>query len=243
MCFFRKRKKAKLAKQEAERIAAAQAAREAEQAAEAAAKRTMNEMLAAKAAQEQAAAQEVAEKQAAEAAAKRSEAAKKAAATRAANKAAAEQAEQQRIAAETAQKERIAAEKAAIKGHVVIKPSRDGRFVYVIYAGNKQVIAKSAQTYASVANCKSAVESVAKIAKSVPIEDQTLASNETFKYPKFELYLDNGDKYRFRLCASNGQNLLACTQGYTQKASCKNGIQSVITNCAGEIEVDMGNDA
>ena len=95
---------------------------------------------------------------------------------------------------------------------------------------------------ASVDTCRSAVKSVAKIAKSVPIEDQTLVNWEEQKYPKFELYMDNGDKYRFRLCASNGQNLLACTQGYTQKASCKIGIQSVIANCQGEVQVDLGND-
>ncbi len=233
--FFSKKKKAQ---KEAERAEAARIAAERAAAEEAAAKKALEDIAAAeKAAIEQAEAEKAAEK-----AAKRSEAAKKAAATRAANKAEAERIEAERIAAEQAEAERIAAEKAAIKGYAVVKPSRDGRFVYVIYAGNKQVIAKSAQTYASAANCKSAVESVAKIAKSVPIEDQTLVNKETFKYPKFELYMDNGDKYRFRLCASNGQNLLACTQGYTQKASCKNGIASVIANCQGEVALELGND-
>ena len=32
---------------------------------------------------------------------------------------------------------------------------------------------------------------------------------------------------RFNLLEANGQNILACTQGYTQKNSCKNGIRSV----------------
>ncbi len=233
--FFSKKKKAR---KEAERLAAEKAAAE-----QAAAKKAAEEKAAKEAAAKKAEAERVAAEQAAkEAAAKRSEAAKKAAATRAANKAEAERIEAERIAAEQAEAERIAAEKAAIKGYVVVKPTRDGRYVYVIYAGNKQLIAKSAQTYASIANCKSAVESVGKIARTVPVEDQTLVSKEAFKYPKFELYLDNGDKYRFRLCASNGQNLLTCTQGYTQKASCKTGIQSVIANCQGEIEVDLGND-
>ena len=35
--------------------------------------------------------------------------------------------------------------------------------------------------------------------------------------------------------ANNGQQLLACTQGYTQKSSCKNGIQSVIANAHAKI--------
>ncbi len=175
------------------------------------------------------------EKAAAEKAAadKRSEAAKKAAATRAAKKAEEERLEQERIAAEKAEAARLA----AIKGYMIVKPTKDGRFVYVVVAGNKEVIAKGAQTYASAATCRNAVESVAKIAKSVPVEDQTLAKFEEQKFPKFELYMDKGGKYRFRLFASNGQQLLACTQGYTQKSSCKNGIQSVIANCEGRIEI------
>lgn len=49
---------------------------------------------------------------------------------------------------------------------------------------------------------------------------------------KFEVYTDKGDKYRFRLKASNGQPILA-SQGYASKASCMNGIESVKKN-AGE---------
>ena len=176
------------------------------------------------------AAEKTAEQIAAE---KRSDAAKKAAATRAAKKAEEERLEQERIAAEKAEAARLA----AIKGYMIVKPTKDGRFVYVVVAGNKEVIAKGAQAYASAATCRSAVESVAKIAKSVPIEDQTLVKFEEQKFPKFELYMDKGGKYRFRLFASNGQQLLACTQGYTQKSSCKNGIQSVIANCEGRIEI------
>ena len=173
--------------------------------------------------------------QEAEEAKKRSEAAKKAAATRAAKKAEEERLEQERIAAE----QREAARIAAIKGYMIVKPSSDGKFVYTVVAANKEVIAKSAQTYASVANCKSAIKSVAKIASSVPIDDMTLLDRdpEEFKYPKFELYKDKGDKFRFRLCASNGQNILTCTQGYTTKPACKKGIASVIANCEGRIEV------
>ena len=198
-------------------------------------KLTAAEKAAAEQAATEQAAREAAEKAEAE---KRSAAAKKAAATKAAKKAEQERLEQERIAAEQAELARIA----AIKGYMVVKPTKDNRFVYVVVAGNKEVIAKGAQTYASVATCRGAVESVAKIAKSVPIEDQTLTKYEEQKFPKFELYMDKGGKYRFRLFASNGQQLLACTQGYTQKSSCKNGIQSVIANCEGRIEVSKETD-
>jgi uncharacterized protein YegP (UPF0339 family) len=47
--------------------------------------------------------------------------------------------------------------------------------------------------------------------------------------PKFELYLDRAGKYRFRLKARNGE-IIAVSEGYTAKASCENGIDSVRKN-------------
>ena len=46
---------------------------------------------------------------------------------------------------------------------------------------------------------------------------------------KFELYKDKAGEFRFRLKAANGQNILA-SEGYSQKASAKNGIESVKKN-------------
>ncbi len=45
----------------------------------------------------------------------------------------------------------------------------------------------------------------------------------------FEIYKDNAGEFRFRLKATNGENILA-SEGYTSKASCKNGIESVKKN-------------
>lgn len=46
---------------------------------------------------------------------------------------------------------------------------------------------------------------------------------------KFEVYQDKAGEYRFRLKASNGQNILA-SEGYKTKASCMNGVESVKAN-------------
>ena len=46
---------------------------------------------------------------------------------------------------------------------------------------------------------------------------------------KFEIYKDKEGKFRFRLQANNGQNIIA-SQGYTTKKSCLNGIASVKKN-------------
>lgn len=45
----------------------------------------------------------------------------------------------------------------------------------------------------------------------------------------FEVYQDKAGEYRFRLKASNGQNILG-SEGYKTKASCLNGIESVKIN-------------
>jgi len=48
---------------------------------------------------------------------------------------------------------------------------------------------------------------------------------------KFELFTDKAGEYRFRLKAGNGEVILA-SEGYKQKASALNGIDSVRRNAA-----------
>jgi len=47
--------------------------------------------------------------------------------------------------------------------------------------------------------------------------------------PKFEIFKDVSDEFRFRLKAPNGE-IIAISEGYTTKASCLNGIKSVKKN-------------
>ena len=127
------------------------------------------------------------------------------------------------------------------KGKFEVKRTSDRRYMFNVRAGNTQVIASS-QIYASMAACRNGIESVGKNAPIAPIEDQTLSSVNEEKCPKFQIYFDKGGKYRFNLIAANGQNILACTQGYTQKSSCKNGIQSVINNANAAIVLPSDED-
>lgn len=46
---------------------------------------------------------------------------------------------------------------------------------------------------------------------------------------KFELYADKAGEFRFRLKAGNGENILS-SEGYKQKSSAMNGIESVKKN-------------
>lgn len=56
-------------------------------------------------------------------------------------------------------------------------------------------------------------------------------------HPKFEVYKDKNDNFRFRLTAKNGQNILA-SEGYTTKAACLNGIESIKKNSTNENRYD-----
>jgi uncharacterized protein YegP (UPF0339 family) len=54
---------------------------------------------------------------------------------------------------------------------------------------------------------------------------------------KFVISKRNNDEYQFNLKAQNGQVILT-SQGYTSKASCENGIESVRTNSALDANFD-----
>lgn len=111
-------------------------------------------------------------------------------------------------------------------GKFEIKKSKDDRYVFNLYAAN-QVIVATSQVYSSSSSAMNGIKSVIENAEKAPVEDQTLKSYETLPYPKWEIYQDKGGQYRFRLNASNG-SCICHSQGYTTKASCKNGIDSII---------------
>lgn len=102
-------------------------------------------------------------------------------------------------------------------------------------AANGEVILTS-EVYSSKASCKSGIKSVRRNA-GVPVEDQTVEGFARVKHPKYVVYLDRGGEFRFRLLASNGQNIGA-SEGYRSKASCMNGIESVKKN-APDAEVTL----
>ena len=65
--------------------------------------------------------------------------------------------------------------------------------------------------------------------KTPKLEDQTVKDFETVTNPKFEVYTDKAEEFRFRLKARNGE-IIAVSEGYKAKASCMNGIESVRKN-------------
>ena len=105
-----------------------------------------------------------------------------------------------------------------------------GEFRFRLKAANGQIIATS-EGYKSKAGCQNGIESVKKNAPVANVEDQTVEGYAVAQHPKFEMYTDKGGEFRFRLKATNGQ-IIAVSEGYTTKAACVNGIESVKKNAA-----------
>lgn len=114
-------------------------------------------------------------------------------------------------------------------GRFVISSAKTG-VMFNLKAGNGEIIATS-QVYKSIDSCRNGVESVRKNAPTAPVEDQTVENFETKTNPKFEVYMDKAEEYRFRLKARNGE-IIAVGQGYKSKAGCMNGIESIKKNSA-----------
>ena len=112
-------------------------------------------------------------------------------------------------------------------GKFVVKNVSSG-VKFNLKAANGEIIATS-EVYASKAACKNGVASVKKNSAVAAIEDQTVEGYAREKHPKFVVYLDKAGEFRFRLLATNGQNI-AASEGYKSKDSCMNGIASVKKN-------------
>ena len=112
-------------------------------------------------------------------------------------------------------------------GTFAVKTGKTG-IKFDLKAGNGEVIASS-EVYSSTAACRKGIESVRRNAAEANLEDQTVEGFAKAVHPKFELYIDKAGEFRFRLKAKNGE-IIAASEGYTSKASCLNGIESVRRN-------------
>ncbi|MDD6186872.1 MAG: YegP family protein [Oscillospiraceae bacterium] len=112
-------------------------------------------------------------------------------------------------------------------GKFFIKKTNTG-FTFRLKAGNGETIAVS-EVYESKKACDNGIRSVMKNAPVANVEDQTVKDYETVKHPKFVIYKDKRNKFRFNLRATNGE-IIAASEAYTTKANCKNGINSVKKN-------------
>lgn len=121
-------------------------------------------------------------------------------------------------------------EKKGQTGVFTFRKTDKGNFVFYLLASNHETLAYSGEAYGSAVACKAGIDSVKKFSQVVfenKIEDQTKANYEVLTNPKWEVYKDKAEKFRFRLKASNGNIIAVCEQGYSSKANCIKGMQSV----------------
>ena len=112
-------------------------------------------------------------------------------------------------------------------GKFVIRETNTG-IKFDLKAGNGEVILTS-EVYKAERSCKNGIASVVKNAPIAAVEDQTVEGFAKEKCPKFEIYTDKADEFRFRLKATNGQ-IIGVSEGYKAMTSCVNGIESVKKN-------------
>ncbi len=113
-------------------------------------------------------------------------------------------------------------------GKFVVSSTKNGGFVFNLKAANSEIIATS-QAYKSEDSCLKGIESVKKVAAEAKLEDQTKEGFEEVTNPKFEIYKDKSEEFRFRLKARNGE-IIATSEGYKKKDSCLKGVESVRKN-------------
>ena len=114
-------------------------------------------------------------------------------------------------------------------GKFIVKTVNSG-VKFDLTATNGQPILAS-EVYTTMAACRKGIASVAKNAPIAAVENQTEEGYEVQGHPKFEMYQDKAGEYRFRLKARNGK-IIGVSEGYTAKAGCLNGIDSVKNNAA-----------
>lgn len=112
-------------------------------------------------------------------------------------------------------------------GKFVIKTTKSG-ISFVLKAGNGEIICRS-EVYNSSASCNKGIASVQKNAPVAAVENQTVEGFTKEKCPKFEIFLDKKEQFRFRLKATNGE-IIAASEGYKALSGCLNGIESVRKN-------------
>lgn len=109
----------------------------------------------------------------------------------------------------------------------VVRPVNTG-LKFDLRAANGQTVLTS-EVYRTEAACRSGIASVRKNAPAARIENQTEEGCKTLTNPKFEIYQDKAGQFRFRLKARNGA-IIAVSDGYSSKAACLSGIESVKVN-------------
>ena len=109
------------------------------------------------------------------------------------------------------------------------------KYRFRLRAPNNKIVTVG-EAYESKAGCLKGINAVKKYCNS-PIEDLGAHERGESKKPapKFQVFKDRNEKYRFHLIAPNYE-IVAVSEAYETQAGCLNGINSVKSNCGADIE-------
>lgn len=122
-----------------------------------------------------------------------------------------------------------------MSGKFILKKTPKGFFRFSLAAANAMTVLTS-KNYSSRATCLAGIETIKRNSDS-EIEDQTLQKPTEKKCPKFEIYFDKANLYRYRMIAANGMNVAISEDGYATKSGCINGIKA-IARAANDSNID-----
>ena len=111
----------------------------------------------------------------------------------------------------------------APRGAYAIKLVKEGIYVFHLLGEAGEVIITSGE-YTLKRSCVSGIQSVKKNGSTENIEDQTAEKVIKKLNPKYEVYLDENSKLRFRLKAPNGYIVLT-SSAYNSKKACLRAIE------------------
>ena len=109
-------------------------------------------------------------------------------------------------------------------GKFLVKNAANG-FKFGLIVANDEIILNS-EIYSSEAACLAGIESVKKNALIAKIEDQTVEGHKVLLNPKYEIFKDKKDMFRFHLKARNGE-IIAASESYAKMENCLMGIEII----------------
>lgn len=107
-----------------------------------------------------------------------------------------------------------------------------GKFRFRLRASNNKIVAVG-EAYETKDGCLNGVHAIKEYC-GAEIEDLT-TGEANIANPKFQVYKDAAEKYRFRLRALNNK-IVAVGEAYESKFGCMNGVQAVKKYCDAEVK-------
>ena len=112
-------------------------------------------------------------------------------------------------------------------GAYVIKVLKSGIYKFDLTSPDGKTVVRSGE-YTLKRSCVSGIQSVQKNGATENVEDRTVEKIVKMPNPKYEIFMDESEKYRFSLKAPNGYVILT-SSAYSSKKSCLKAIENVKT--------------